>query len=235
MKVLLRLVNTHMEEQPPNNSTQWLSTILGAIRNHPALELVLFEGDVKVHSNNTCGNSAEPRLWLGTTPVPVKYVSWAIGYAMSLGYNPRQLSAQTTVGFPLLDAQSPSGPAATNRHLWNPLGVMRSVFDGLGVPEASRTYAISFYEHRKCSGDAPPNCIDTDPHSWADQTARGIFETIGKTSGARVVAVEMGVINGGHCGLGSTLLPALLAIGGGAVGFVYGVALPPARWRQIFP
>ena len=74
--------------------------------------------------------------------------------------------------------------------------MLRSVFDGLGVPEASRTYAISFYEHRKCSGDAPPNCIDTDPHSWADQTARGIFETIGKTSSARVVAVETGVING---------------------------------------
>ena len=44
MKVWLRLVNTHMEQQPPTNSQTWLGAIFGAIGNHPALDLVLFEG-----------------------------------------------------------------------------------------------------------------------------------------------------------------------------------------------
>ena len=44
MKVHLRLVNTHMEEQPPEIYTLWIGSILKAIKNHPALDLVLFEG-----------------------------------------------------------------------------------------------------------------------------------------------------------------------------------------------
>ncbi len=178
-------------------ATAWLGAILGAVKNHPALELVLFEGDVNIHTEtNSCGIPAEPALYLGLSSKPVQYVSWAIGYAMSLGFNARQLSAQAIVGMPLLDEQSPSGPSATDGHLWNPLAVMRRVFDNLGVPEGSRTHAISFYEHRKCAGQAPPGCVDTDPHTWADQTARGIFTTIGKTSAARVIAVEMGAQSG---------------------------------------
>src|SRR2546422_3095266 len=39
MRILLRLTNTHMEEQPPTNSATWLGAILGAVRAHPALEL----------------------------------------------------------------------------------------------------------------------------------------------------------------------------------------------------
>ena len=45
MRILLRLTNTHMEEQPPTNSATWLGAILGAVKLHPALELVLFEGN----------------------------------------------------------------------------------------------------------------------------------------------------------------------------------------------
>ena len=41
--------------------------------------------------------------------------------------------------------------------------------------------------------------------------------------------------HGDLCGIGGAVAPALLAIGGGAVGFVYSLALPPARWRQIWP
>ncbi len=44
MKVYLRLVNTHMDEQPPTGNTLWLGSILKAIKDHPALDLVLFEG-----------------------------------------------------------------------------------------------------------------------------------------------------------------------------------------------
>ena len=197
IKVMLRLVNTHMEEQPPLNSMLWLGSILGAVKNHSALELVLFEGDVHVDVlSNRCGGQAEPALFLGPTSAPAKYVSWAISYAMSLGFDPRQLSAQAQVGFPLFDEQSPAGSSATDGHLWNPLAVMKGILDKLGVPEASRTYAMSFYEHRKCSGDAPRNCVDMDPQAWGEQMARGVFATIGKTSPARAVAVEMGVLPG---------------------------------------
>ena len=45
MKVLLRLCNTHMEEQPPTNNSVWIGTILNAIKEHPALDLILFEGN----------------------------------------------------------------------------------------------------------------------------------------------------------------------------------------------
>ncbi len=71
MRVLLRLVNTHMEEQPPTNSATWLGAILGAIRNHPALELVLFEGSphlVQTSGGVTCGIPAEPLS--GSAPGP---------------------------------------------------------------------------------------------------------------------------------------------------------------------
>ena len=41
--------------------------------------------------------------------------------------------------------------------------------------------------------------------------------------------------HGDLCGIGGAVAPALLAIGGGAVGFVDSLARPPARWRQIWP
>ena len=68
LHVLLRLVNTHMEERPPTNSATWLGAILAALRNHPALDLVLFEGAPHVVDNGSgpvCGIPAEPPLWEG--------------------------------------------------------------------------------------------------------------------------------------------------------------------------
>ena len=87
--------------------------------------------------NNTRVISAESAQYLGLTSTRVPYVSWAIGYAMSLGFNPRQLLAQAQVDFLLLDEQSPPGPEATGSHLRNPLEVMKGVLDGLGVTDGS--------------------------------------------------------------------------------------------------
>ena len=40
MRVMIVLNNTHMEELPPVNSQRWLSSILGAVKDKPALDLL---------------------------------------------------------------------------------------------------------------------------------------------------------------------------------------------------
>ena len=37
-------------------------------------------------------------------------------------------------------------------------------------------------------------CEDLKPHQWAMETANGVFSVIGRGNGARVVAVEMGLL-----------------------------------------
>ena len=71
IKVFLRLVNTHMEGQYLNDNETWLGGILKQIGNHPALDLVLFEGSTFLIDTNgdtimdACGGPAEPSLWEG--------------------------------------------------------------------------------------------------------------------------------------------------------------------------
>ena len=200
MRILLRLTNTHMEEQPPTNSATWLGAILGAVRAHPALELVAFEGNTHFVDTNgdgipdACGTPAEPPLWLGPTSAPAKYVQWAIGYARSLGIPTRKLSAEAIVGDYFVESESPAGPDATDGHLWKPIAVLKGILDNLGIPDANRTYAISIYEHRKCSTAQSLPCVDADPGPWAEQTLQGVLATTGRGSGARVVAPEMGLL-----------------------------------------
>src|SRR5213593_766043 len=200
MRILLRLTNTHMEEQPPTNSATWLGAILGAVKLHPALELVLFEGNTHFVDTNgdgtadACGTPAEPPLWLGPTSVPAQYVQWAIGYARSLSVPARKLSAEAIVGDFFVESEAPAGPEATDGHLWKPIAVLKGILDNLGIPDAERTYALSFYEHRKCTTAQSLPCVDADPASWAEQTLQGVLATIGSGSGARVVAPEMGLL-----------------------------------------
>jgi hypothetical protein len=104
IKIMLRLVNTHMEEQPPLNNAQWISAILNAVKSHPALDLVLFEGNTRLVDSNSdgikdqCGIPAEPPLWFGPSSVPANYVKWAIQYGMTLGLPATKLSAECVVG-----------------------------------------------------------------------------------------------------------------------------------------
>ena len=201
IKILLRLVNTHMEEQPPTNNATWLNAILNAIKDHPAFELVLFEGNTHLVDtngdgvNDACGIPAEPPLWLGPTASPCQYVKWSINYARSLGIPARKLSAQAIVGNYFVESQPPAGPDATDGHLWSPIVILKGIFDDLSIPNDQRTYAISFYENRKCSTAQWIPCVDKDPNAWAEETLQYVFDTIGRQNGARVIAVEMGLLS----------------------------------------
>jgi len=87
-KIVLSLTSTHMDDR--TGSQTWLRAILNDIKSHPALDLVLFDGDKKYATDcnglpTACGGQAEPPLWLGATEYAAQYVRWAISYAMSLG------------------------------------------------------------------------------------------------------------------------------------------------------
>jgi hypothetical protein len=198
IKILLRLVNTHMEEQPPLNNTQWISAILNVVKDHPALDLVLFEGNTRLIDSDgdgiedQCGIPAEPPLWLGPSSVPANYVKWAIQYGITLGIPANKLSAECCVGSYNVDAESPAGANATDFHLWRTVKVLKQIFDDLAVPDNQRTYAISFYQQRKCENAHGVPCVDTDPSVWAEETWKNVFEIIGRKD-SRVVAVEMGL------------------------------------------
>ncbi len=190
-----------MEEQPPANNELWLGTILNAIKDHPALDLVLFEGSTRwIDSNgddldDACGIPAEPPLWMGPTTKVAGYVKWAINYAHSLGLAYGKLSAEAIVGDYYAINQGPSGPSATDWHLWDPIYVLKGIFDDLSIPTNQRTYAISFGEHRKCTTARQLACTDANPHEWAIETITGVFNTIGRANGARVVASEMSFLS----------------------------------------
>jgi hypothetical protein len=198
IKILLRLVNTHMEEQPPLNNTQWISAILNVVKDHPALDLVLFEGNTRLIDSDgdgiedQCGIPAEPPLWLGPSSVPANYVKWAIQYGITLGIPANKLSAECCVGSYNVDAESPAGANATDFHLWRTVKVLKQIFDDLAVPDNQRTYAISFYQQRKCENAHGVPCVDADPSVWAEETWKNVFEIIGRKD-SRVVAVEMGL------------------------------------------
>ena len=197
MKVILVLVNTHMEEQPPTNSETWLSAILNVVKNHPAFDFVVFNGDA--HTVDTdgdgildaCGGEAEPALWLGATTIDATYINWAINYAMSLGMPPIKLSAGTIVGDFFTDSQPPN-QFATDGHLWPSIVVMKEILDSIGVSNNQRLYALSFYQRRKCATARGLPCVDASPPVWAQQTVQRVFSTIGWSTGARVVVYEMG-------------------------------------------
>jgi hypothetical protein len=96
------------------------------------------------------------------------------------------------VGSYIIDAESPSGPDATGSHLWRTVKVLKQIFDDLAVPDNQRTYAISFYQQRKCQDARGVSCVDADPSVWAEETWKNVFEITGRDN-YRVVAVEMGV------------------------------------------
>jgi hypothetical protein len=190
MKIWLQLVNTHMEEQPPTNSQTWLGAIFNAIGTHPAIDLILFAGSSHLNADGTCGIPAEPPLWLGPGSVPANYVQWAMNFAMAQGMSSSKLAAEVVVGSFLLESNPPAGLDATGGHLWSPITVEKGIFDNLGIPQNQRTYALSLYEHRKCSDAQNLPCTDLDPHDWADQTLQYNMGVVG--GGARVVASEIG-------------------------------------------
>jgi hypothetical protein len=197
LKVWLELVNNHMEEQPPTNNQNWLSAILAVVKGHPSIDLVLFDGDIHVHTEvtpNTCGIPAEAPLYLGPTSKAAQYVKWAIGFAISLGMPARQLSAEGITGAYLLDQQQPAGSNATDNHLWQTVPVMRTIFEQLGIPPEQRTYALSLYEENRCRRANGLPCVDEPPEPWTEEMFRKVWATVGRCSGGRVVLGETGAL-----------------------------------------
>ena len=199
IKIYLTLSNTHMQEQPPTNSETWLGSILNVVKDHPALDLVLFYGDREAYDFDldgtveTCGGRAEPPLWEGPGSLPADYVKWAINYAHTIGVPYRKLSAAAIVGDYFTFSQTPN-PYMIDGHFWDSVVVLKDIFDDLGIPAAERTYAISFYERFKCvTADGIP-CVDANPHDWAVETVHNLFDVIGTGTGARVVTAEMGYL-----------------------------------------
>jgi hypothetical protein len=198
-RVFLRLVNTHMEEQPPTNSVTWLGSILAVVKNHPALDLVLFDGCIHLDytscqgDRNACGVPAEPALWYGPSFVVADYVRWAISYGISLGIPTLKLSAEAVAGSYAVDSE-PANCLATDGHMWSPIVTLKRIFDDLAIPDGERTYALSFYEHRKCADANGLPCTEATPHEWADETLHMVVQVVGSTSGARVVASELGAL-----------------------------------------
>ncbi len=196
MRIRLGLQNVHTEEQPPSSAQIWLGAILGAIGKHPALDVITFDGntlllDTTAGPNTACGIPGEAPLWLGTQSLVAQYVGWAIAYARSLGVPASKLSAEAMAGFFSIDGQ-PSNPFATDGHLWNPVLAMKGIFDEAGISNDQRTYALSFYEQRKCKNAGTLPCSDLDPHSWAEQTLQTMEGIIGAANSTRVIATEMG-------------------------------------------
>ncbi len=199
IKIELELSNTHMEEQPPDNNSRYIGSILNAVKDQPALDLVTFDGSPFTYDTNgdgigdQCGGVAEAPLWDGPGSLPANYVQWAIQYGHSLGIPYRKLSSEAIVGDYYSFSQAPGGDEMTDHHHWDPVFTLKSIFDNLNIPDAQRTYAVSWYEHPKCLTARELPCTEIGPHAWAIETATDIFNTIGRNNGARVVAPEMGL------------------------------------------
>jgi hypothetical protein len=197
MKMILELQNNHMEDQ--TDSARWLGAILDVVKDKPALDLVQFDGNVHTLDLNgdgideTCGVPSEAPLWLGPSSRAGSYVRFAIALALAKGLPAQKLSAEAIVGNYFTDSHPVAYGDATDGHFWAPVESMKAIFDSLGVSPEERTYALSFYEHRKCNRTVVPNsypCVDADPQSWAEESLRRIRDLVG--SEPRLVASEMG-------------------------------------------
>jgi len=186
LQVVLQIVNNHMDEQPPVNVQNWLSQVLSVARGHPALYLILFDGNVNKNPDGSCAIPAEPPLWLGIDAIPAQYVKWAIGFAMSLGFPSRMLSAEAIVGDYVTETQPP---------FTDPIVTEQTIFDQLDIPAAERTYVLSYYEHNKCATAQGLTCADEDQYQWSDDTFAHVAAITGAGyggNGARVYLDEMG-------------------------------------------
>ena len=195
LKIVLVLNNNHVEEQPPTYNQTWIDSIVRAVKDHPALELLIFGGQPRIVGkgpNAFCGLPAEPSLWEGFGSQSANYIEWVFRYAHSIGVPYRKLSVEAIVGNYYAMNGAPGYEGVTGNHIWDPLVVLKQIFDDLAVPDDQRTYAISFDEHRKCdfpfSGLACPQ--DASPHAWALETIQNVYKVVGTGNGARVIASE---------------------------------------------
>jgi hypothetical protein len=202
MKIDLLLTTTHMEV-PQAQSKRWLGPIFDTVQGHAALGVVLFGGDAnKIDANgdgvnDKCGSQGgEAPLWLGPNSHAGRYLKWVIPFAISRGIAAKQLSAESVIGDFFVDSEPPAGPSATGRHLWKPIRVMKMIFDAAAIPTAQRTYAMSFYERRKCSGAQHLTCTpDLNPHAWAENRLKDALSVIAPAKGKQLLMTEGGTLD----------------------------------------
>lgn len=200
IKVDLVLTITHMDEPLPRPlSKAWIGSILGAVKDSPALDLVLFNGDAQTIDTNgdgipdACGGQAEPPLWLGPGSYGASYIAWAMRFAMTQGMRPKQLSAEAIVGDFNADSEAAAGPTASDGHLWPALYTLTRVFEAAGIAADRRVYALSFYEHRKCAGAfVGLACSDLGPHAWAKRTIENSLAIVGSSHHSQLLMTEGG-------------------------------------------
>jgi hypothetical protein len=201
MKIDLLLITTHMEV-PQAQSKGWLGPIFDTVQGHSALGVVLFGGDAnKIDTsgdgvNDACGSQGgEAPLWLGPNSYAGRYLKWVIPFAISRGITAKQLSAESVIGDFFVDSEPPAGPSATGGHLWKPIRVMKMIFDAVAIPTAQRTYAMSFYERRKCSNAQYLTCTpDLNPHEWAENRLQDALSVIAPAESKQMLMTEGGTL-----------------------------------------
>jgi hypothetical protein len=192
MRFSLFLNNLHMEA-PRSVNEGWLGPILLTLRDEPAFDYVAFGGDAHLNDFNgdgipeTCGSQAEAPLWFGPDSLQGQYVEWAIRYGLSLGLKPGQLTAEAIVGWLYPPDQ------------WYPPQVLRTILDRIGIPVEQRTYALSWYLHRRCDPAqwaARPPCSDVDAYTWGTQSVERALDALGEGHAgphrARIIFAEYG-------------------------------------------
>jgi hypothetical protein len=187
-------------EQGATGNAQWLGAIADAIKDSPAFDLLLVGGDVHVWAAkppfdvpDSCGGESEAPLWLGPDSVQGQYVQWALGYLHSLGIPPQKLGAEAIVGDYRSEAQQPGG--GEDGHAWRPLEVLRTIYDRLGFTPEQRTYALSYYVHRKCAYVQSGGCSDEDGQAWTKETLETSKARVEPQ--ARLLLAEFGGNRGG--------------------------------------
>jgi hypothetical protein len=191
LRVILRLSNNH--EDDLTGSATWLDAIFPVARAHPNVDLISLDGDL--HTIDTdgdgipdaCGGVSEPPLFRGFNSPQAQYIKWAIQRGMDAGIAPRLLSAEAITGTYIYFYQSPiTLPGYQDGHAWDPVFVEKQIFDSLGIPDAQRTYDLSFYEMTRCG--VLMGCVDESPAAWTEEVADRIVEIVGAGNGARVLA-----------------------------------------------
>jgi hypothetical protein len=69
------------------------------------------------------------------------------------------------------------------------------IFDQLSIPSDQRTYALSLYEHRKCTDANGLPCADVDPHTWADQALASVTLVVGQQDDATTSNMDSGSLD----------------------------------------
>ena len=171
MRVMLLLNTTHMEQ--PESNAQWLRSVIGAVKDLPAFDLVVFGGDR--HSVDALpALRRRARLSGGVEHGSGRQLDAAGPKTRGGGsqFRRRRLPAEEARGnsAAIIDVHNRPARDAEDRHLWRPLEVLRTIYDRLEFPPR-RTYPLSLYAHTKCANvESSVPCVDASQEAWVEET-----------------------------------------------------------------